>query len=45
MSGALFGGTDVCFAPVLSLSEAPHHPHNIARDFYQVNGVVQPSGA
>ena len=36
----------VCFAPVLSLSEAPHHPHNIARQtFTEVNGVVQPSPA
>ena len=39
-------GTDVCFAPVLSISEAPHHPHNIARKtFTEVNGVVQPSPA
>ena len=43
---AILEGTDVCFAPVLSLSEAPHHPHNIAREtFTEVNGVVQPSPA
>ena len=36
--------TDVCFAPVLSLAEAPHHPHNIARGtFVDVEGVVQPA--
>lgn len=37
-------GTDVCFAPVLSISEAPDHPHNIARGtFVEVDGVVQPA--
>lgn len=39
-------GTDACCAPVLSLAEAPHHPHNIARgSFAAVDGVVQPSPA
>ena len=39
-------GTDVCFAPVLSLSEAPEHPHNKERDtFVEVAGVVQPNAA
>ncbi|WP_208976037.1 CaiB/BaiF CoA transferase family protein [Pseudovibrio exalbescens] len=39
-------GTDVCFAPVLSMSEAPHHPHNKAREtFISVNGGVQPTAA
>ena len=39
---AILEGTDVCFAPVLSLEEAAHHPHNIARKtFIEVNGVVQ----
>ncbi|HEX2850587.1 MAG TPA: CaiB/BaiF CoA-transferase family protein, partial [Acidimicrobiales bacterium] len=39
-------GTDVCFAPVLSLSEAPEHPHNVARGtFTEVAGVVQPAPA
>jgi len=38
--------TDVCFAPVLSLWEAPEHPHNVARGtFTEVGGVVQPSPA
>ena len=35
-------GTDICFAPVLSLPEAWEHPHNVARKtFVDVNGVVQ----
>ncbi|MEJ2514239.1 MAG: CaiB/BaiF CoA-transferase family protein [Gammaproteobacteria bacterium] len=35
-------GTDVCFAPVLGLSEAPEHPHNTARGtFIDVAGVTQ----
>lgn len=35
-------GTDVCFAPVLSMSEAPNHPQNRAREsFIEVGGVVQ----
>ncbi len=39
-------GTDICFAPVLSLEEAPKHPHNAARDtFVEVAGVVQPNAA
>ena len=39
-------GTDICFAPVLSLSEAPHHPHNAAREtFVEVGGTVQPAPA
>ena len=38
--------TDVCFAPVLSLSEAPEHPHNKARQtFVDVAGAVQPAPA
>lgn len=38
----LLEGTDVCFAPVLGLDEAPEHPHNKARDsFISVDGVVQ----
>jgi alpha-methylacyl-CoA racemase len=38
--------TDVCFAPVLSLSEAPHHPHNVAREtFVTVAGVPHPAPA
>ena len=39
-------GTDVCFAPVLSLAEAPEHPHMKARDtFVEVEGVRQPGPA
>jgi alpha-methylacyl-CoA racemase len=37
-------GTDVCFAPVLSIFEAPDHPHNKARNaFVDIDGVVQPA--
>ena len=32
---ALLEGTDVCFAPVLSLAEAEQHPHNLARGIYR----------
>ena len=36
---AIMEGSDVCFAPVLSLSEAPEHPHNQSRDtFVEVVG-------
>jgi len=39
-------GSDACFAPVLSLEEAPQHPHNRARrTFVEVDGVVQPAAA
>jgi alpha-methylacyl-CoA racemase len=39
-------GSDVCFAPVLSLTEAPAHAHNRARGtFVEVAGVVQPGPA
>ena len=39
-------GTDVCFAPVLSLAEAPQHAHNRARGaFVEVDGVTQPAPA
>jgi alpha-methylacyl-CoA racemase len=39
-------GSDVCFAPVLSIFEAPDHPHNRARNsFVTVDGVVQPAPA
>jgi alpha-methylacyl-CoA racemase len=38
--------TDVCFAPVLSMSEAPDHAHAVARgSFVTVDGVVQPAPA
>lgn len=43
---ALMEGSDVCFAPVLELDEAPSHPHNVARNaFVSVDGVVQPAPA
>ena len=43
---ALLEGTDACFAPVLSMDEAPGHPHNLARGaFIEVGGVVQPAPA
>ena len=43
---ALMEGSDVCFAPVLDLDEAPSHPHNVARNaFVSVDGVVQPAPA
>jgi alpha-methylacyl-CoA racemase len=39
-------GSDVCFAPVLSMEEALKHPHNVARSaFIEVDGVVQPAPA
>ncbi|MGA0595237.1 CaiB/BaiF CoA transferase family protein [Enterovirga sp. CN4-39] len=42
----ILDGTDVCFAPVLSLAEAPRHPHMAARgSFVEVDGVVQPAPA
>ena len=43
----LLEGTDVCFAPVLSMSEAPRHPHNAARGSFVhgEDGVVQPAPA
>jgi alpha-methylacyl-CoA racemase len=42
----LFAGQDACVAPVLSLSEAPQHPHNQARGtFVDIGGVVQPAPA
>ncbi|NML61089.1 CoA transferase [Massilia sp. RP-1-19] len=42
----LMEGTDVCFAPVLDMDEAPRHPHNRARrTFVEVDGVTQPAPA
>ncbi|MDG1409261.1 MAG: CaiB/BaiF CoA-transferase family protein [Acidimicrobiales bacterium] len=42
----LIEGSDVCFAPVLSIEEAPKHPHNVARGtFTEVAGVTQPGPA
>jgi alpha-methylacyl-CoA racemase len=43
---AVFEGSDACVAPVLSLLEAPAHPHNLARgSFVEVGGVAQPAPA
>ncbi len=43
---AIMEGTDVCFAPVLSMTEASSHPHNVARGtFIEVEGVTQPAPA
>jgi alpha-methylacyl-CoA racemase len=43
---ALMEGTDVCFAPVLSMREAPDHPHNRQREtFVEVAGIPQPAPA
>ena len=43
---ALLEGTDACFAPVLSLAEAPDHPHNRERcTFIELDGVIQPAPA
>jgi alpha-methylacyl-CoA racemase len=40
---AVMEGSDVCFAPVLSISEARSHPHNVARgSFVTVGGFEQP---
>ena len=42
----LMEGTDVCFAPVLSPSEAFEHPHNVERGtFVEVAGIKQPAPA
>lgn len=43
---AIMDATDVCFAPVLDLEEAPRHEHNLAREtFVEVAGVIQPGPA
>ena len=42
----LMEGTDVCFAPVLSMDEAYAHPHNKERNtFIEIAGVMQPAPA
>jgi alpha-methylacyl-CoA racemase len=39
-------GSDVCFAPVLTMAEAPSHPHMAARGtFINRHGVTQPAPA
>ncbi len=43
---ALMEGSDACFAGVLSLTDAPSHPHHVARGtFVTVDGVLQPAPA
>ena len=43
---SIFDATDACVAPVLSLAEAPNHPHSRARQaFVDVDGVTQPAPA
>lgn len=42
----IMDGTDACVTPVLSLAEAPHHPHNIDRGtFTDIDGITQPAPA
>lgn len=38
---AIFDGTDACVAPVLSLDEAPLHPHNLARKSFALDSSGQ----
>jgi alpha-methylacyl-CoA racemase len=39
-------GSDICFAPVLNMDEAPKHPHNKHRGtFIEDGGVTQPGPA
>jgi alpha-methylacyl-CoA racemase len=39
-------GSDICFAPVLTMAEAPKHPHMVARKiFVERHGVTQPAPA
>ncbi len=43
---AIMEHTDICFAPVLSLTEAPQHPHNQQRGtFLTIDGLLQPAPA
>ena len=43
---AIMLGSDVCYAPVLNLEEAPKNAHNAARQtFIEIGGVVQPAPA
>jgi alpha-methylacyl-CoA racemase len=43
---ATFAASDACVAPVLTLTEAPRHPHNVARaTFVEHGGIVQPAPA
>ncbi len=42
---AHFADTEACVTPVLTLAEAPEHPHNAARGAFVLQGVVQPAPA
>ncbi|HEU0217489.1 MAG TPA: CaiB/BaiF CoA-transferase family protein [Stellaceae bacterium] len=43
---AIMQQTDICFAPVLTMSEAIEHEHNRSRDsFVDVDGIAQPAPA
>ncbi|MEP7201261.1 MAG: CaiB/BaiF CoA-transferase family protein [Ilumatobacteraceae bacterium] len=43
---SLMEATDVCFAPVLTMTEASQHPHNVQRGtFVDVAGTIQPAPA
>jgi len=38
--------SDICFAPVLEMGEAPYHPHNVERNaFVEMDGWMQPTPA
>ena len=42
----IFDGVDACVAPVLSMTEAPGHPHNLARSTFSMSGgQIQPNPA
>jgi alpha-methylacyl-CoA racemase len=42
----VFEGSDACFAPVLTFSEAASHPHNVARRGHEeIGGITQPAPA
>jgi alpha-methylacyl-CoA racemase len=42
----LLEGSDACYAPVLTMSEALEHPHNVAREtFIEIAGLAQPAPA
>ena len=40
-----FAGTDACVTPVLTMAEAPRHPHNAERRTFAAGDVVQPAPA
>jgi alpha-methylacyl-CoA racemase len=44
--GEIFAARDACVAPVLTLAEAPDHPHNVARGtFTEIGGAIQATPA